>query len=72
MAEAIQHGRWICPACKRAFDPDEDLRDAASLRVYFAVGICQDCQDVVYGEEGVPVMKMTSGGLLSVLTKTLQ
>lgn len=72
MAEACWGGVRFCACCARLFDPDQDLRDGASRRVFQAFGLCQDCQDIVYGPEGSPVTKVSGRGQLTVLTKTLQ
>ena len=47
-----QHARKqmrICPFCDNAISPS-DFRDEISLIEYRISGLCQDCQDEVFGE----------------------
>jgi hypothetical protein len=38
-----------CPFCKVIVDPDE-LRDELSKKEYYISGMCQECQDKVFGK----------------------
>lgn len=37
-----------CPFCKKEVRP-EDFKDALSKKEYFISGLCQDCQDKMFG-----------------------
>lgn len=41
-----------CPYCKRRFDPLKDFRDQMSIREYWVSGLCQQCQDELFGTNG--------------------
>jgi hypothetical protein len=38
-----------CTTCPREFDPGEEFRDRLSIKEYSISGMCQDCQDKVFG-----------------------
>ncbi len=40
----------ICPACKNAVDPNS-FRDDVSRREYKISGLCQTCQDEIFGSD---------------------
>lgn len=42
----------ICPYCNRKFDPISDFRNQESIREYWISGLCQQCQDQVFGIDG--------------------
>lgn len=44
--DAVEAG--LCPSCGRKIDV-EDFRDALSKREYKISGLCQTCQDKVFG-----------------------
>ena len=44
--DAVETG--ICPTCKKDIDR-KGFKDARSLREYFISGLCQACQDEVWG-----------------------
>lgn len=37
-----------CPFCKKEVNP-EDFKDALSKKEFFISGLCQDCQDEMFG-----------------------
>ena len=43
-----------CPFCGVAIDPVNGFRDACSIREYWISGLCQGCQDAVFGVGGEP------------------
>jgi hypothetical protein len=43
-----------CPYCRRRFDPVQEFRDAGSVREYWVTGLCQACQDAIFGLGGQP------------------
>jgi hypothetical protein len=45
---AIEAG--LCPTCGKPVDKDS-FRDQLSLREYGISGMCQDCQDSVFGDD---------------------
>ena len=38
-----------CPCCKNSIDMNRDFRDALSRREYLISGMCQNCQDSIWG-----------------------
>ncbi len=40
----------ICPFCSKKVDPDKDFRDALSRREFGISGLCQECQDKMFGK----------------------
>ena len=42
----------VCPYCNRKFDPISDFRNQESIREYWISGLCQQCQDQVFGKDG--------------------
>lgn len=38
-----------CATCDNKFDPVEEFRDVLSLKEYRISGMCQKCQDSVFG-----------------------
>lgn len=60
----------LCPYCGEPIDPNEDFRDAASVREYMVSGICQGCQDRIFGERG-QALGVGEGGEVRLLSKTL-
>lgn len=40
----------ICPTCDKAFDPRSEFRDELSAKEFTISGMCQDCQDDVFGK----------------------
>jgi hypothetical protein len=46
--DAIEHG--LCPMCGDRVHPD-DFRDDLSRKEYTISGLCQACQDLVFGKE---------------------
>lgn len=38
-----------CPCCGTQINPATDFRDPLSLREYQISGLCQECQDSVFG-----------------------
>lgn len=71
MDEALWGGVRFCACCARLYEPAE-LRDDESRRVARVCGICQACQDEVYGPGEGPVVTVHRSGLPVLLTKTLQ
>ncbi len=45
--EAVQAGK--CPFCGKQIDPNE-FRDALSKKEYTISGLCQNCQDEMFGK----------------------
>lgn len=45
-AKLVEEGK--CPECGKTIDPD-DFRDALSRKEYSISGLCQQCQDKVFG-----------------------
>ena len=45
--EAISHSK--CPLCLAKIDKNKDFRDALSIREYYISGMCQKCQDSIWG-----------------------
>jgi len=45
--EAVDHGK--CPLCLAKIDKNKDFRDALSIREYYISGMCQKCQDSIWG-----------------------
>lgn len=43
-------GEGICPVCGLVIDPGE-FRDALSRKEYVISGMCQRCQDEVFGDD---------------------
>lgn len=39
---------FVCPFCGRSFHPEE-MRDELSIREALISGLCQECQDEVFG-----------------------
>lgn len=44
--KAVEQG--VCPLCKHKVDKDE-FRDAISLKEFEISGLCQSCQDDIFG-----------------------
>jgi len=40
-----------CPTCPREFDSSSEFRDNLSKEEYKISGMCQFCQDKVFGEQ---------------------
>jgi len=40
----------LCPFCQTSIDPKTDLRDELSVKEYYISGLCQECQDKMFGE----------------------
>lgn len=38
-----------CPSCKKQFDVTEEFRNEISMREFEISGLCQKCQDSVFG-----------------------
>ena len=47
--DLVKAGR--CPFCKTDIHPNKDFRDELSRREYKISGLCQKCQDEMYGGE---------------------
>jgi hypothetical protein len=45
--EAINNCK--CPMCKSTIDINRDFRDTLSQREYLISGLCQNCQDQIWG-----------------------
>jgi len=45
--ESIQ--REVCAVCHKKVDPKTDFRDELSLKEYSISGMCQECQDKIFG-----------------------
>lgn len=45
--EAVEHN--ICPFCGKKIDVTKEFKDSLSRREYAISGLCQDCQDKVFG-----------------------
>lgn len=45
--DAVQAGK--CPFCGKQIDPNE-FRDALSKKEYTISGLCQNCQDEMFGK----------------------
>jgi len=45
--DAVKHN--ICPFCGKKIDVTKEFRDSLSRREYAISGLCQDCQDKVFG-----------------------
>jgi len=41
-----------CPICKKSIDVNRDFRDTLSQREYLISGMCQNCQDSIWGSNG--------------------
>jgi len=41
----------VCVFCKKSIDPDKDFRNEISKKEFKISGICQDCQDEVFGKD---------------------
>ena len=41
----------VCVFCKKTIDPDNDFRNEISRKEFTISGICQDCQDKVFGKD---------------------
>lgn len=48
-AAKIMKDASLCPSCGKRVYPDEEFRDSLSEREYRISGLCQDCQDMVFG-----------------------
>ena len=46
--EAVERGD--CPICGRAVHPNFEFKDELSLKEYAISGLCQECQDKVFGD----------------------
>jgi len=44
----------VCPYCKREFSPTKEFRNLISVREYWVSGLCQECQDSIFGVGGKP------------------
>lgn len=49
-AEVNQIEAGCCPICKHTIDPDS-FRDELSKKEYKISGLCQECQDKIFGTE---------------------
>ena len=38
-----------CPTCGKEFNPTKDFRNPLSQKEFIISGMCQDCQDSVFG-----------------------
>jgi uncharacterized protein with PIN domain len=45
--DAVSHNK--CPLCKSPIDKTKDFKDALSLREYYISGMCQKCQNSIWG-----------------------
>ena len=45
--DAVNQG--LCPFCRQEVGPD-DFKNALSKKEYFISGLCQSCQDEMFGE----------------------
>lgn len=45
--ELVEAGH--CPCCKHKIGSPSNFKDELSLREFFISGLCQDCQDQVFG-----------------------
>jgi len=50
VAKRISSGH--CATCNAIIHPNTEFRDALSVREYEISGMCQECQDSVFGEDG--------------------
>ena len=41
----------LCPFCNRPIHPNVEFRDDSSRREYEVSGLCQACQDRMFGKE---------------------
>lgn len=48
--EMDQVKRGKCPFCGKDIDPNKEFRDELSKKEYAISGLCQACQDEVFGE----------------------
>ena len=39
-----------CPSCGAIINPETDFRDELSRKEYHISGLCQECQDQVFGK----------------------
>lgn len=46
--DRVEHG--LCPFCNKKIDPKE-FRDLESRREFIISGLCQSCQDDIFGRE---------------------
>jgi len=44
----------VCPYCSCRIEPVSEFRDAGSVREFWVSGLCQACQDKIYGLDGKP------------------
>jgi len=42
--------KGICPWCGKEVDPRTEFRDPLSVKEFTISGLCQKCQDSVFGE----------------------
>lgn len=42
-----------CPFCSKQIDPETEYRDELSKKEYGISGMCQKCQDRIFGERKV-------------------
>ena len=47
LVEDVKAGK--CAFCGKKIDPSRDFRDELSAKEYGLSGMCQDCQDEVFG-----------------------
>ena len=50
-AEVEDVEKGICPFCKKAVNVDKDFRDDISRKEYKISGLCQSCQDDMFGRD---------------------
>ena len=41
----------VCVFCKKVIDPDKDFRNEISRKEFTISGICQSCQDQIFGKD---------------------
>jgi len=41
----------VCVFCKKPIDPDKDFRNEISRKEFTISGICQSCQDQIFGKD---------------------
>lgn len=41
----------ICPQCGEKIDPVDGFRDGLSMKEYMISGLCQSCQDSIFGDD---------------------
>ncbi len=47
--EKVEHG--CCPFCNKKIDEEKDFRDSLSRKEFKISGLCQNCQDKIFGNK---------------------